>query len=134
MKKADLKILVIVIIALTLGMISLCQAAELSVGVNNPNHPEWGFMLFIGESPGVYTHSFDAGLGAYEAVIKNLVPLRTYYIAAKFYDPALGIESENFSNEITHTVPSEITILPNLPVIDEEVKKYQITIEIKKTQ
>lgn len=117
--------------ALLIACISICalagavQAGEITLGWNAPTNPEVGTRLYIGTQSGQYDFSEDAGTGTVQFTIANLAPGATYFFAAKHYFN--GMESE-YSNEVSYTVPSEITVLPTIPPLDDSVKRYEITI------
>ena len=119
-----MKTLILALLAILIAVPAM--AADVTLQWNAPPIPEWGTRLYIGTESENYIFSEDAGSGSVQFTISNLIPGKTYYIAAKHY--LNGMESEDYSNEIEYIVPSELTILDNLPVINEDVKTYQITI------
>jgi hypothetical protein len=107
------------------SLVYIASASEVTLGWDAPGNAEWGTRLYIGTSPGQYNFSSDAGSGTVQFTISNLVPGETYYFAAKHYFN--GMES-GFSNEVEYLVPSEITELPPLPGINDEVRRYELII------
>ncbi|MBD3262733.1 MAG: hypothetical protein GF334_13870 [Candidatus Altiarchaeales archaeon] len=99
-------------------------AADVTLGWDDPGEP-WGTRVYVGEESGNYQWSKDAGTGTVTVTVENLEPGKEYFFAAKHYDG--GMESD-FSNEVSHVVRSEITVLPNVPELDDSVKRYEITI------
>ena len=114
------------LVAILIGLlIPAAQAAEVTLAWDDSGHPEWSTRIYIGTESGVYTNSHDAGNGVVQTTVANLAPGSTYYFAAKAYYE--GQES-GFSNEISYIVPSDETILPGLPVLDDSVTRFEITI------
>ena len=103
----------------------IANAGEVTLAWDAPTNSAWGTRLYIGTASGQYDFSEDAGAGTVQFTIGNLAPGRTYFFAAKHYFE--GHES-GYSNEVAHTVPSEITELPTVPPLDDSVKRYEITI------
>ena len=101
------------------------NAAEVGFEWDAPENSEWGTRIYIGTESGNYRYSEDAGVGTTQILISNLVPGKVYFFAARHYWH--GMESK-LSKEISHEVPSEITILPQLPAVDESIKEAEMAI------
>jgi len=119
MKKA-----LIVLLAI-FAFCAVAQASDVTLAWDDPHQPTWGTRLYIGLEAGSYLYSHDAGVGVTTAKILNLVPGNTYYFAARHY--AGGVQS-GLSNEVSYKIASEVEILPGVPVADDSIKTYQITI------
>ena len=85
-----------------------------------------GVRIYIGTETGTYQWSHDAGVGISQTTVPNLLPETKYYFAAKTYTPQ-GVYSNDYSNEVFTTIPSE-NILPELPEI--QVGNVTITIRV----
>lgn len=60
-----------------------------------------GYKVYWGTAPGSYTQSKDVpGQSSTSTTLTNLDPCTVYYIGVKAYD-AEGLESENYSNEVS---------------------------------
>ena len=105
------KLLVAILAVMFMAGTAMAGACTLQWSLDDPSN---GVMIYIGTESGNYTNSFDAGVGAVEATIPNLVPGVEYFFSAKAYNPQ-GLYSV-YSNEVSGIVKGEV-VLPELPPI-----------------
>ena len=122
-----MKTIITILMALML-FAGTAMAADVCLEWTPLSNQNNGVRIYIGTETGAYQWSHDAGAGVSKATVENLLPGTKYFFAAKAYTPQ-GVYSNDYSNEVFTTIPSE-NILPELP----EIQIGNVTITIKVTE